>query len=64
MSTATQEPQRKGGRPKLPPEQARGIFEKLRVNERELEAIKRAAEKNGVERSEWMRRTLMEAAAA
>jgi hypothetical protein len=50
------------GRPKLPAAQARGIFEKLRVNRAERKAIHTAAKRAGVDRSEWMRQTLLEAA--
>jgi predicted HicB family RNase H-like nuclease len=52
------------GRPELPPQEARGLFEKIRVNEREQKAFKRAAKKQRIGRSEWIRKTLLEAAQA
>lgn len=52
------------GRPKLPASRARGIFEKLRVNKAELTAIRKAAKRARLDRSEWMRKTLLEAAGA
>lgn len=52
------------GRPKLPASKARGIFEKLRVNKAELMAIRRASKRAKMERSEWMRQTLLKAAGA
>lgn len=62
MNTDT--PERKMGRPKLPEEKARALTEKIRVNKEERAAFKRASEKAGTDRSEWMRNTLLKAAGA
>lgn len=64
MSASRTATKTKRGRPKLPASQARAIFEKLRVNRAELSAIRKAAKRAGVDRSEWMRQTLLEAAEA
>jgi uncharacterized protein (DUF1778 family) len=61
MNSETQTPPRRG-RPTLP--DARRIVLPTRLNETEAKLIEKAAKKQKCDRTEWMRRTLVEAAQA
>ena len=52
------------GRPRMPKGYARSFIAKLMLNNSELDAIERASKQEGIDRSKWMRKTLLEAAEA
>lgn len=54
----------KMGRPRLPKGRARGFIAKLMLNNHELKVIEKASKSEGIDRSKWMRKTLLEAAEA
>ena len=61
MKTNTEKP-RPRGRPPLPRGEVKGIFAAFKLSKDEDKTIRRASRKAGMDRSAWMRTTLLTAA--
>lgn len=66
MSTSTKttpKTRRTRGRPPLPRGEVKGVFAAFKLSKDEDKTIRRASRKAGMDRSAWMRTTLLSAAA-